>query len=343
MWVGEGRKFAAQQSVVVTKTGSFEADFETDGEKPVALMAFDKAQKRGGFVVLTPANFGDPIKIEIANLVNVAANFDVGNIRGNPETVEMIFESAPDRAPLMRMELPAKKRAVIRIPAGKYTLRVGCDGGERDPREILIPQKGTHDLGEKLVLNPVTSKHARKEEEKAEKGGKDAAKKPGGKVATSLPKFNVTDAVGVDKSVKLEDYRGKWLVLEFWGHWCGPCVNVGLPAWFKFADEHKADADRFAVLTFHHSRDPRKEPDIASIKQRIERLLTSRWKREKFPFPILIDSTHSTEAAWGVTGYPTAFLIDPEGNIVAQDHHGIDARLAEELKKSPAKPKKPGG
>lgn len=340
LWVGAEKRLAPQQSVVVSKTGKFDADFDVDGEKPVALMALDKAQKRGGFVVVTPPDFREPVKIEIDNLVTVSANFDVSDIRDNPEVVEMILESAPDRAPLVRVELPAKKRAAIKIPAGKYILHLGCDGGERAPREILIPQKGTHDLREKLVLSPVTTRHTRDQAGKdADTAGKQAGKKPAGSAAAALPKFNVTDAVGVDKSLKLEDYRGKWVVLEFWGYWCGPCVKA-LPAWFRFAEEHKADSDRFVVLTFHHSKYPQKEPDLASIKAQIERLLTSNWKRDRFPFPILTDSTHATEAAWGVTGYPTAFLIDPEGNIVAQDHHGIDLRLAEELKKS-AKPRKP--
>lgn len=334
LWSGADKKLTPQQSAVVSKSGTFEAEFEVDGEKPVALMAFDKAQKRGGFVIVTPPAFRDSQKIEIDNLVSVSANFDVSSIRGNPETVEMVFESLPDRAPLMRMELPARKRAVVKIPAGKYTLHLGCDGGEREPREILIPTKGAHDLGEKLVLSPVTGKHAKKDENPVRNG---KAKAP-----SALPKFNVTDAIGVDKTVKLEDYLGKWVVLEFWGYWCGPCVDIGLPAWFRFAEAQKADSDRFVVLTFHHSNAPQQERDLASLKPQFDRLLNSRWKRDKFPFPILMDATHATEKAWGVTGYPTAFLIDPEGKIVAQDHHDIDKRLAEELKKS-IKPKKPGG
>src|SRR5262245_40437836 len=65
LWVVADKKFVPQQSVAVDKTAAFEAEFEVDGEKPVALMAFDKAQKRGGFLVITPPDFRDPHKIVI--------------------------------------------------------------------------------------------------------------------------------------------------------------------------------------------------------------------------------------------------------------------------------------
>lgn len=221
LWVAQDKKFSSQQSVAVEKNGTFSAEFDVDGEKPVALLAFDKVQKRGGFVVVRPTDFRDEHKIEIDTLVTVTGNFDVKNIRGNPETVRMVFESAPDRAPLIRFELPAKKKASIKIPAGKYTLQLDCDGGEKAPREVVIPNKASHDLGEKMVLNPVTSKHARKDDEaKPEKDAKAGdGKKSDKKALPTLPRFNVTDAIGVGKDVKLEDYKGKWVLLEFWGYW----------------------------------------------------------------------------------------------------------------------------
>lgn len=108
----------------------------------------------------------------------------------------------------------------------------------------------------------------------------------------------------------------------------------------KFYDEHKADSDRFAILTFHHSNNP-KDRDLAAVQPQIDKLLAQRWKRKMFPFPILMDATNATVGAWGITGFPTAVLIDPDGKIVAQDHHGMEKKLAEELRK-PRSAKKPG-
>ena len=43
------------------------------------------------------------------------------------------------------------------------------------------------------------------------------------------PMLNPTDARGVSKTVQIADYKGKWVALEFWGHWCGPCVAGAIP------------------------------------------------------------------------------------------------------------------
>ena len=71
---------------------------------------------------------------------------------------------------------------------------------------------------------------------------------------------------------------------------------------------------------------------MAAVEPEITKLVKGLWKIDKFPFPILMDSTGGTPRKWGVSGYPTAFLIDPEGNIVAQGHSGIEEQLAAALK-----------
>lgn len=223
LWTFDGKKFEADQTIEVGKDGSFAGELDVAADKPVVLMAFDKTQKRGGFEVLAPADFDSGRKIEIDNLVSLTGNFDVSNIGGNPAVVEMVFGGpvGDQSAPAFHVELPAKKRFNIKVPGGKYILSVGCSGGKREPRELLVPNgKTTHDIKDKLVLSPISSRQPRKADEESTREDKNPNKGKAAKEGSGAPPaLNITDASGVPKTVKLSDYKGKWVLLEFWGYW----------------------------------------------------------------------------------------------------------------------------
>lgn len=223
LWSSDGKKFEAEQTIEVGKDGAFAGELDIAADKPVVMMAFDKTQKRGGFQVLAPADFDSGRKIEIDNLVSLTGNFDVSSIGGNPGVVEMVFGGpvGDQSVPAFRVELPAKKRFNIKVPGGKYILRVGCSGGEREPRELLVPNgKTTHDIKDKLVLSPINPRPARKSDDESTHEGKNPNKGKAAKEGSAAPPpLNITDASGVAKTMKLSDYKGKWVLLEFWGYW----------------------------------------------------------------------------------------------------------------------------
>jgi predicted transcriptional regulator len=95
----------------------------------------------------------------------------------------------------------------------------------------------------------------------------------------------------------------------------------------KFHDTHKEFHDRYAVLTVH---DPQAKT-LADLDGHLKRLQEQKWKRE-FPFPVILDTTGKTLKAWGIRGFPTIAVIDPEGAVVYKDHGGAEEFLLEQLK-----------
>jgi peroxiredoxin len=131
---------------------------------------------------------------------------------------------------------------------------------------------------------------------------------------------NFTQTTPDGKKVSLSDFKGKYVLIDFWASWCRPCrmenPNV-VSAYNRFKDKG------FTVLGV--SMDSNRDPWIAAIKQ--DNLT---W-------------THVSDLkGWGnevgklynVTGIPQNFLIDKEGKIVAKDLRGaaLDEKLAEIIK-----------
>ncbi|MBK8915458.1 MAG: TlpA family protein disulfide reductase [Phycisphaerales bacterium] len=153
------------------------------------------------------------------------------------------------------------------------------------------------------------------------------------------PEWNITSARGMQTSAKLADYRGRWVVLDFWGFWCPPCVGRSIPAWMTFAEKHKDQNQHFAIITVHETNRGVTTPE--QLEPKLAQLTKSKWNGKELPFPVIFDVTNKTVAAYRVNAYPTAVLIDPAGNVAAVEVGAgdvIEKRLAAELVKlQPAK------
>jgi thiol-disulfide isomerase/thioredoxin len=157
---------------------------------------------------------------------------------------------------------------------------------------------------------------------------------PGGQACSApvpAPDFTAQDITG--KTVKLSDFRGKVVLLNFWASWCGVC-KAEKPNLNAMAAE-MANRDDFVVLALasdHNWADaltavleslapnavPEGKPTMEKVSAAFRQALPN-----GTPFKVLLDPPEGDEnigkitASWGITKVPESALIDRQGNIRA--------------------------
>jgi thiol-disulfide isomerase/thioredoxin len=131
------------------------------------------------------------------------------------------------------------------------------------------------------------------------------------RVGERAPDFRVRGLEG--KPLSLNDFRGKFLLLDFWATWCAPCV-YDLPA-LRALHHAYPDDPRFAIVSL--CLDER--PDV------LDRLV----KDGELAWPqALLGPDSPIAAAFGATAIPATFLIGPDGRIVDRDLRGGGVKAA---------------
>lgn len=110
------------------------------------------------------------------------------------------------------------------------------------------------------------------------------------------PDFTLPDLQG--KPLTLSTLRGKWIILDFWGSWCGWCIK-GFP---KMKVCYEKYADKFEIVGID-CRDTKEEWKDAVEQYALPWLHVYNSKEDDIP------------GIYGVQGYPTKIIIDPEGII----------------------------
>lgn len=116
------------------------------------------------------------------------------------------------------------------------------------------------------------------------------------------PDFVVQTVSG--DSLRLSDFRGKFVMLDFWGTWCAPCLNE-LPHLRKLSQSFSEDLKVIGLARDH----PRSLEDFLKEQE------------HKIPYPNGI-SDPKIEKAYGIVSWPTTFLIAPNGKIIAKNLRG---------------------
>ena len=114
--------------------------------------------------------------------------------------------------------------------------------------------------------------------------------------AMSVPDFTVYD--GDSQPVKLSDFLGKPIVLNFWASWCGPCKSE-MPAFQKLYEELGEDVHFVMVDVGEHM-------DAA----------TAFLATTDYTFPAYFDVNNDASYAYQVNSIPTSFFLNAKGELV---------------------------
>jgi peroxiredoxin len=119
------------------------------------------------------------------------------------------------------------------------------------------------------------------------------------KLNQQVPEFSFTNKEG--KTIKLTDYKGKVILINFFATWCGPCMKE-MPFIQKDLWEKLKNNDKFIILSF--GRDHSQE----EVNKFIE--------AKKFTFPIFADKGKLIYNLFATKYIPRNYLIDSNGTVI---------------------------
>ncbi|MDD3529483.1 MAG: TlpA disulfide reductase family protein [Gallionellaceae bacterium] len=133
--------------------------------------------------------------------------------------------------------------------------------------------------------------------------------------------FELTDSKG--KKHKLSQYKGKWVLVNYWATWCPPCL-MEIP---DLAALHQNRKNKLVVLGVAMEYQDPKEV-LAFARERA------------IPYPIILGDERTLDQVGPMRGLPTSYLYDPQGRQVAYNVGMLSQEAVEQYiagKKSPVK------
>ncbi len=132
--------------------------------------------------------------------------------------------------------------------------------------------------------------------------------------------MELTDQFG--KIHTLADYKGKVIFLNFWATWCGPCRNE-MPDIQKLYEEYSARGEDAEAVILGIAG-----PEIGQEGTREE--IADFMDENGYTYPVLMDETGELFSQYGISAFPTTFMIDREGNVYGY----VTGQMTEDIMRS---------
>lgn len=159
-----------------------------------------------------------------------------------------------------------------------------------------------------------------KTEEKSEDKTEDKADAKADAKTVPAPDFTLKDQSG--ETHTLSDYKGKTVFLNFWATWCGPCRQE-MPHIQKIYEEYSENSGDLVVLGVANPKTDThpKNSDVS------EEEITQFMEENGYNYPVAMDTTGDIFSSYGISSFPTTFMIDAEGNVFGY----VSGSLTEEM------------
>lgn len=126
--------------------------------------------------------------------------------------------------------------------------------------------------------------------------------------------FKLISFKGVDfetkRMINSDSYRGKYLLIDFWGTWCIPCIQE-LPILKEIYSN--IDKSKFEIIGIVESS------PVETLRVTMDKFSIT-WPQ------VISDSNNPISNSYGVQSYPTTYLIDPNGIIITKNLSGIELK-----------------
>jgi thiol-disulfide isomerase/thioredoxin len=264
-----------------------------EGDYPIVLSAFDQDKHLGGFVAIYKDTREAVIKLAPMQAVQIPYS-----VRGLSGPLKMAYLQVQIVVPEGRPNSSIARdgyafpisQAPLYLPPGKYRFLPGAANAHGEEQWLDVPAMDGVFTTPTFVLTAT-------------------------KVATlagrSAPEIKADGVLNAAPTVSLAKYRGKWVLIDFWGTWCSACRRE-MPSLIDFYANRRAQRSKFELLLLHDST----QKTVAALNREIAKLVRSDWHGKALPFPVLLDYAGKTVTEYGITAFPTQVLIDPQGRIV---------------------------